>query len=216
MVGIVYDELQISELTRHRRPEGCHPAPLRNPIRRPRLPGPRNATRAGPKNVRETHKLRHSIKAKKEIRITLSLLSEQRSVAKLTRELDNSKNLTVALNTLSTDTQLPPDNGESDQQSGANTDPSNPRLSSIQLPPEIIDYVDSARNPDIYTREFVELVQRGNQDLKGKREAFAGFRDVLAREMRSAMPECAGEVDRVVAVTGGAGESNLNSSSNSN
>jgi mediator of RNA polymerase II transcription subunit 10 len=49
----------------------------------------------------------------------------------------------------------------------------------------------------------VELVQRGNQDLKGKREAFADFQDVLAREMRSAMPECRGEVDRVVAMTGG-------------
>ncbi|KAJ5996768.1 hypothetical protein N7522_008428 [Penicillium canescens] len=83
------------------------------------------------------------------------------------------------------------------------TDPSNPPLSSIQLPPEIIDYVDSARNPDIYTREFVELVQRGNQDLRGKREAFASFRDVLAREMRSAMPECRGEVDRVVVASGG-------------
>lgn len=46
-------------------------------------------------------------------------------------------------------------------------------------------------------------MQRGNQDLKGKREAFAEFRDVLAREMRSAMPECRGEVDRVVAMTGG-------------
>jgi len=51
----------------------------------------------------------------------------------------------------------------------------------------------------------VELVQRGNQDLKGKREAFAGFRDVLAREMRSAMPECRAEVDRVVAASASAG-----------
>ncbi|KAJ5408563.1 Mediator complex subunit Med10 [Penicillium cosmopolitanum] len=114
------------------------------------------------------------------------------------------KNLTLTLNTLSTHTQLPPDNGNAadSEQNQQNDDPANPRLASVQLPPEIIDYVDSARNPDIYTREFVELVQRGNQDLKGKREAFAGFRDVLAREMRSAMPECAGEVDRVVAVTG--------------
>lgn len=47
-------------------------------------------------------------------------------------------------------------------------------------------------------------MQRGNQDLRGKREAFASFRDVLAREMRSAMPECRGEVDRAVAATGGA------------
>ena len=49
----------------------------------------------------------------------------------------------------------------------------------------------------------MELVQRGNQDLKGKKEAFASFRDVLAREMRSAMPECRREVDKVVMATGG-------------
>lgn len=50
------------------------------------------------------------------------------------------------------------------------------------------------------------MVQRGNQDLKGKKEAFAEFRDVLAREMRSAMPEVRGEVERVVRATGGGGE----------
>ncbi|KAJ6036618.1 Mediator complex subunit Med10 [Penicillium herquei] len=111
------------------------------------------------------------------------------------------KNLTLALSSLSNHTQETSTQAANTQ--SANHDPSNPPLSSIQLPPEIIDYVDAARNPDIYTREFVELVQRGNQDLKGKREAFAGFRDVLAREMRSAMPECRGEVDRVVAATGG-------------
>ncbi|GLI78063.1 RNA polymerase II mediator complex subunit [Penicillium ochrochloron] len=111
------------------------------------------------------------------------------------------KNLTLSLSTLSTHTALPPNAAETATPN--TTDPSNPPLASIQLPPEIIEYVDAARNPDIYTREFVELVQRGNQDLKGKREAFADFRDVLAREMRSAMPECRGEVDRVVAMTGG-------------
>lgn len=46
-------------------------------------------------------------------------------------------------------------------------------------------------------------MQRGNQDLKGKAEAFAGFRDVLAREMENAMPECRGEVGRVLEGTGG-------------
>lgn len=110
----------------------------------------------------------------------------------------NRKSLTLALSTLSTDTQLP-----QSQEPLPESDPSNPLLANIQLPPEIIDYVDSARNPDIYTREFVELVQRGNQDLRGKREAFASFRDVLAREMRSAMPECRGEVDRAVQASGG-------------
>ncbi|PLB42027.1 mediator complex subunit NUT2 [Aspergillus candidus] len=108
------------------------------------------------------------------------------------------KNLTVALSTLSNDTRE--NNQQHTDQEASSTDPP---VSTIQLPPEIIDYVDAARNPDIYTREFVELVQRGNQDLKGKQEAFRGFRDVLAREMRSAMPECRGEVDRVITATGG-------------
>lgn len=123
--------------------------------------------------------------------------------------MKNSKNLTIALSTLSTHTDLDhqrPDTQEATAESspGNNAFPSDPPLSSIHLPPEIIDYVEAARNPDIYTREFVELVQRGNQDLHGKKLAFAGFRDVLAREMRSAMPECREEVDRVVAATGGA------------
>ncbi|KAL4933683.1 mediator complex subunit NUT2 [Aspergillus undulatus] len=111
------------------------------------------------------------------------------------------KNLTTSLSTLSLHTRDTPQNTDP---SKTTSNPSDPLLSSIALPPEIIDYVDASRNPDIYTREFVELVQRGNQDLKGKKEAFASFRDVLAREMRSAMPEVRGEVERVVSATGGA------------
>ncbi|KAL5001512.1 mediator of RNA polymerase II transcription subunit 10 [Aspergillus recurvatus] len=114
------------------------------------------------------------------------------------------KNLTAALQTLSIHTRDDPaasSNTTPNQAQSTNTN--DPALHSIALPPEIIDYVDAARNPDIYTREFVELVQRGNQDLKGKKEAFADFRDVLAREMRSAMPEVRGEIDRVIQATGG-------------
>ncbi|KAF4218649.1 hypothetical protein CNMCM8980_007640 [Aspergillus fumigatiaffinis] len=115
------------------------------------------------------------------------------------------KNLTLALSTLSTHTKpQPPSQDEEQKEKQEQEENDNePLLRDIQLPPEIIDYVDAARNPDIYTREFVELVQRGNQDLKGKKEAFASFRDVLARELRSAMPECRGEVERVLAATGG-------------
>ncbi|KAK2765544.1 RNA polymerase II mediator complex subunit [Arachnomyces sp. PD_36] len=116
------------------------------------------------------------------------------------------KNLTHALSTLSTHTRPTQPSSSSTSASPPPSSPSDPPIQSIQLPPEIIDYVDAARNPDIYTREFVELVQRGNQDLKGKAEAFASFRDVLAREMENAMPECKGEVGRVVRATGGGGQ----------
>jgi mediator of RNA polymerase II transcription subunit 10 len=80
---------------------------------------------------------------------------------------------------------------------------SSPAMPAVPIPPELIQYVDSGRNPDIYTREFVELVRRGNQLMRGKTAAFAGFRDVLAREMASALPELEPDVRRVVQETGG-------------
>ncbi|EEQ27942.1 RNA polymerase II mediator complex subunit [Microsporum canis] len=116
------------------------------------------------------------------------------------------KSLTISLKTLSDHTTLDPALADAASKQ-TNVNPAlsqaDPPLHSIQLPPEIVDYVDAARNPDIYTREFVELVQKGNQDLKGKAEAFGSFRDTLAREMASAMPECKKEVIRVVKATGG-------------
>ena len=44
----------------------------------------------------------------------------------------------------------------------------------------------------------MELAQRGNQYLKGKSEAFGGFRDMLAEEIKAVMPELGGAVDTVV------------------
>ncbi|KAI1828316.1 transcription factor subunit Med10 of mediator complex-domain-containing protein [Xylaria intraflava] len=72
-----------------------------------------------------------------------------------------------------------------------------------QVPPELVQYVDNGRNPDIYTREFVELVRRGNQLMRGKQTAFAAFRDVLAGEIENAMPELRDDAAAVVAATGG-------------
>ncbi|EFE41899.1 hypothetical protein TRV_03359 [Trichophyton verrucosum HKI 0517] len=116
------------------------------------------------------------------------------------------KSLTISLKTLSDHTTLDPAHADAASKQ-PNSNPAlpqaDPPLHTIKLPPEIVDYVDAARNPDIYTREFVELVQKGNQDLKGKAEAFSSFRDTLAREMASAMPECKKEVIRVVKATGG-------------
>ncbi|TDZ24420.1 Mediator of RNA polymerase II transcription subunit 10 [Colletotrichum sidae] len=67
-----------------------------------------------------------------------------------------------------------------------------------KIPPELVQYVENGRNPDIYTREFVELVRRGNQLVKGKMNAFAQFRDVLAEHVESAMPECKEDVKMVL------------------
>ncbi|KAL6885018.1 transcription factor subunit Med10 of mediator complex domain-containing protein [Trichoderma longibrachiatum] len=71
------------------------------------------------------------------------------------------------------------------------------------VPPELLEYVENGRNPDIYTREFVELVRRGNQLMRGKVTAFSSFRDVLAEQMSAAMPELRDDVRRVLEATGG-------------
>jgi mediator of RNA polymerase II transcription subunit 10 len=49
----------------------------------------------------------------------------------------------------------------------------------------------------------VELVRRLNQLMRGKMNAFRGFRDVLAREMEGALPEVREDVKRAVESTGG-------------
>lgn len=74
---------------------------------------------------------------------------------------------------------------------------------AIDIPQDIIIYVQEGRNPEIYTREFVEFTMKNNQLLKGKQEAFAAFRDVLAREIVGAVPELRGDVKAVVERTGG-------------
>ena len=73
----------------------------------------------------------------------------------------------------------------------------------VHLPVEIIQYVEGSRNPDIYTREFVELVMRYNQQQKGRSEAFANFRDMLGREMAFGIPDIREDVKRIVEASGG-------------
>ncbi|KAK4231546.1 mediator complex, subunit Med10, partial [Podospora fimiseda] len=71
------------------------------------------------------------------------------------------------------------------------------------IPLPLMEYVENGRNPDIYTREFVEMVRRMNQLARGKAHAFRDFRDVLAGEMIVALPELKEDVERVVDATGG-------------
>ena len=74
---------------------------------------------------------------------------------------------------------------------------------ALPVPPEVVEYVEGGRNPDIYTREFVETVRRSNALLRARAEALRGFRDVLAAETSAAKPELRPAVAAVVAATGG-------------
>ncbi|RMZ84405.1 hypothetical protein DV738_g653, partial [Chaetothyriales sp. CBS 135597] len=75
--------------------------------------------------------------------------------------------------------------------------PDNP-VHGIKIAPEIVDYVDDGRNPDIFSRDFVERVQRGNMVMKGKQEAFRSFAQVFAEELKKGIGGVNKQVDQVM------------------
>ncbi|KAJ6258412.1 hypothetical protein Dda_6452 [Drechslerella dactyloides] len=76
-------------------------------------------------------------------------------------------------------------------------------VEDFSIPREVIGYVEHGRNPDIYTREFVELAIKQNQYLNGKQRAFMDFRDILAEHINTTFPELRQNVDEVLENTGG-------------
>lgn len=79
--------------------------------------------------------------------------------------------------------------------------PDNP-LQNLTIAPEIIDYVEDGRNPDIYTRDFVELVQRGNSVMNGKQKAFRDFSKIYAKALKDNFDGLDEEVDMIMAESG--------------
>lgn len=77
------------------------------------------------------------------------------------------------------------------------TKPDNP-LHDVKVAPDIIDYVDDGRNPDIFTRDFVELVQRGNSVMNGKQKAFKDFSKIFATTLKQEFEGMDAEVDMIM------------------
>ncbi len=47
---------------------------------------------------------------------------------------------------------------------------------AVDVPVELLRYVDEGGNPDAFTSEIFQRANRSNQLVKGKVEAFASFR----------------------------------------
>lgn len=68
----------------------------------------------------------------------------------------------------------------------------------IMVPLDIVQYIEDGRNPDIYTREFVEVIRKVNQFLNGKSLGFAQFQSVLGAQIAKEFPELADDVAGVL------------------
>jgi mediator of RNA polymerase II transcription subunit 10 len=73
---------------------------------------------------------------------------------------------------------------------------------SVYIPPEVTGYVEDSRNPDIFTREFVETVQRMNQMLKGRSDALLFLQEQIAWQLGNAMTELKPDIDCAVEASG--------------
>lgn len=74
---------------------------------------------------------------------------------------------------------------------------SSPFTQQFPVPIDVLSYIEDGRNPDIYTREFVEVTARTNARLKGKMLGFAKLRDILGKKLVEEFPHLKGEVEDI-------------------
>ncbi|GMM35036.1 mediator complex subunit [Saccharomycopsis crataegensis] len=70
-------------------------------------------------------------------------------------------------------------------------------LSQIPIPMDVLHYIEDGRNPNVYTREFVESTKKSNQHLRGKSIAFKQLRDILGNKIAVEFPELTDTIEHV-------------------
>lgn len=63
-----------------------------------------------------------------------------------------------------------------------------PFTQQYPIPLDVLTYIEDGRNPDIYTREFVEVTAKSNARLKGKMLAFRKLLEVLGDKLVEEFP----------------------------
>jgi mediator of RNA polymerase II transcription subunit 10 len=81
--------------------------------------------------------------------------------------------------------------------------PKTRELDQVPIPLDVLQYIEDGRNPDVYTREFVEATRKSNQYLRGKMEAMRDLRDVLGQKIGAEFPELDASVKDIIRRTDG-------------
>lgn len=81
--------------------------------------------------------------------------------------------------------------------------PQSKSLDQVPIPLDVLQYIEDGRNPDVYTREFVEATKKSNQYLRGKMIAMKQLRDVLGKKISSEFPELSEVVEDITKRTDG-------------
>lgn len=79
----------------------------------------------------------------------------------------------------------------------ASNDPES-SLQNVNIPFEVVQYIEDGRNPDIYTREFVEAIRRSNQYQRAKMHGLKLLRDSLAEKISEEFPDLESAVQDIL------------------
>lgn len=71
-------------------------------------------------------------------------------------------------------------------------------LQKVSIPFEVVQYIEDGRNPDIYTREFVEAIRRSNQYQRAKMHGLKLLRDSLAEKISEEFPDLESTVQDIL------------------
>jgi len=62
------------------------------------------------------------------------------------------------------------------------------QVNDIQVPLEVFDYIDSGRNPQLFTKDCMEKALAKNEQVKGKIDAYRRFKAMLLVELSKVFP----------------------------
>lgn len=61
-------------------------------------------------------------------------------------------------------------------------------IQNVQLPIEVFEYIDSGKNPQFYTKDFMERALVKNEQVKGKIDYYKTFKNTLVEELKKVFP----------------------------
>ena len=67
-------------------------------------------------------------------------------------------------------------------------DRSKESIQNVQLPIEVFEYIDSGKNPQFYTKDYIEKAVSKNEEVKGKIDHYRRFKSLLIEELTKAFP----------------------------
>lgn len=61
-------------------------------------------------------------------------------------------------------------------------------IQNVQLPIEVFEYIDSGKNPQFYTKDYMEKALIRNEEIKGKIDYYKRFKRILIEELTKVFP----------------------------